>query len=111
MRPPPMYNGEELEAGFFPIPHYILQVCNDGYDLRFLTVLAKCENRWGGNTEGWFYISDGRLAKMCKMGTRHVGPCRRKSAKKGLLEFELGDARHETRYHLTWASAKLKTEV
>ena len=103
------YKGAELEEGFFPLPHRILQVCDDIYDLAFLTVLAKCENRWAGREEGWFYIGDIRLAEMCKMSPHKLRQCRKKLITRALLECKVGSSHCQTQYHLTWASAKLKT--
>ena len=111
MRPPPTYKGEVLEAGFFPVPHYISQVCDNINDISFMCMLAKCENRWAGSQEGWFFIGDVRLSKMCRMSRNKLSECRKRLSKRGLLEFRKGSSHNQTQYHLTRASAKLKSDT
>ena len=111
MRRPPEYKDEPLEAGFFPIPHYIRQVCDNIHDLAFLCSLAKCENRWAGTQEGWFYIGDVRLATMCMMSRDKLTDCRKRLNRRGLFEYRKGSSHSQTQYRLTWASAKLKSEA
>ena len=109
MKAPPVYKGRQLEDGYFPVPHYLFDLCETTKHQVFMINLLRCENRWTGKTEGWFHISDERLAKMCHMGKRQVCLCRDHFLKLKTIEVNIGGSHMETEYRIIWGSAKLKS--
>jgi hypothetical protein len=109
MKPAPNYRGRDLADGWFGVPHYLFDLCETPQEIAFMVALLKCENRWGGEDEGWFHVGDERLAKLSRIGRPMVAKCRRKFTEMGAIESRAGASHRETEYRIVWGSAKLKS--
>ena len=104
--------GQQLERGAFLIPHWLFdtQLKLTAHEKLFMVVLNKCENRYAGRTEEWFYVSDRKMAKLCGCSFTTLLRTRQSVVRHGFIQVEKGNPKAATRYLILQGSAKAKSE-